>query len=260
MARILSFDCWYELLANYYECYGETEINYYYRTFDGFNYDNKGYNLGMWVHTIRNKYKKQKLSSEQIEKLEKINFRFENNYHTLEWERMYLLAVSYYNYYGNTMVPVNFKTLNGYEYDENGDNLTLWFSRQRELYRNNMLDDGRYRKLSKIGFVVWRKGDVSDKQILCKKFGIDYYKYSFLISIITYKEFCSKIYYLLDNRYEIVDDKGNINRIFFMNSDRLKMNIGFTTEELIEYYSCSYMNDLIDEYYLGKSKKKSLNK
>ena len=47
---------------------------------------------------------------------------------TMTWEDWYELAKVYFDYHGNLNVPFNFKTINGYEYDENGLNLgKKWF-------------------------------------------------------------------------------------------------------------------------------------
>lgn len=260
MAQILRFNEWFQLAANYYFHHGNTEVNYNFKTFNGYDFDNNGYNLGIWVYTIRNMYKKQKLSINQLEKLKTINFRFENNYYATEWEHMYSLAVSYYNHYGNSRIYRSFKTFNGIDYNDNGYKLGEWMSTQRRFYRKRILSKDRYEKLNIIGFVDCHNGSISEKQNICKKFGIDYYKYAYLIECITYKELSSKIYYLLDNGYDVVDKNGKINRIFFMNSDTLNIYTGFTTKELIEYYSYSYMQNLIDEYYGIDGKNKLLTK
>ena len=48
------------------------------------------------------------------------------------WERMYEYACKYYEHHGNLEVPFNFKTSNGFEYDEEGKiNLGPWITRQR---------------------------------------------------------------------------------------------------------------------------------
>ena len=39
---------------------------------------------------------------------------------------MYNLAKAYYEHHGNLEIPARFKTINGYEYDENGINLGYW--------------------------------------------------------------------------------------------------------------------------------------
>ena len=47
----------------------------------------------------------------------------------------YALVQNYYEHHGNLKIPVKFKTLNGYEYDENGISLGTWLATQRQSYK-----------------------------------------------------------------------------------------------------------------------------
>ena len=47
----------------------------------------------------------------------------------------YNLAKIYYEHYSNLEIPQTFKTVNGYEYDENGIALGNWVSQQRRAYK-----------------------------------------------------------------------------------------------------------------------------
>ena len=91
--------------------------------------DETGYNLGVWISTQRTR--QESLSEERRNKLELIEFRFENKKSTLSWEEMYDLAKAYYNRHGNSEIPRGYKTKNGSEADETGYNLGVWCANQR---------------------------------------------------------------------------------------------------------------------------------
>lgn len=55
--------------------------------------------------------------------------------HEEKWNRNYKLAKAYYEYYRNLEVSQFFKTVNGYDYDENGIALGRWISNQRQAYK-----------------------------------------------------------------------------------------------------------------------------
>ena len=128
----------YKLAKAYYEHYENLEVKAKFKTINGYEYDENGINLGDWIYTQRRAYKEQgnsKITEEQIELLNQIGMRFETNKRKKEWDKKYKLAKAYYEYYGDLGVPVNFKTTNGYEYDENGINLGTWISNQRIAYK-----------------------------------------------------------------------------------------------------------------------------
>ena len=77
---------------------------------------------------------------------------------SLSWEEMYELAKKYYEYHGDLEIPVKFKTINGYEYNDTGVNLGTWLYTQRQ---NKNLSDERRNLLSNIGM---RLRDDNDSQ------------------------------------------------------------------------------------------------
>ena len=50
---------------------------------------------------------------------------------------MYELAKEYFEHHGNLKIFSNFKTINGYEPNENGVALGNWIRTQRQAYRGN---------------------------------------------------------------------------------------------------------------------------
>ena len=87
------------------------------------------------------------------------------------WDRKYEYAKKYYEHYGNLEVLYNFKTNNGYEYDENGKiYLGLWIVRQRHNVEST---SERGQKLLAIGMRFENKIDTStweEKFALAKKY------------------------------------------------------------------------------------------
>lgn len=51
------------------------------------------------------------------------------------WKQKYNLAKIYYEHYGNSNILSTFKTLNGYEFCEEGFFLGKWLSNQRQSYK-----------------------------------------------------------------------------------------------------------------------------
>ena len=147
----------YELAKAYYEHYGDLEVPARFKTTNGYEYDEDGVALGAWIATQRNAYKGQcacRITEEQVELLKQIGMRFKTNKNEEEWNKKYELAKAYYEYYGNLEVPANFKTINGYDYDENGVALGMWISNQRQAYKNqgiNKITEEEIELLKQIG-------------------------------------------------------------------------------------------------------------
>ena len=148
----------YKLAESYYKRHGNSEIPRNFKTTNGYEYDEQGINLGRWISNQRQAYKgygTTKITEEQIKLLEKIGMNFDNvNFE--KWMKNYNLAESYYNHYGHLNIPRNFKTTNGYEYDEEGINLGIWINNQRMAYKGQgkyKITEEQKKLLEKIGMV-----------------------------------------------------------------------------------------------------------
>ena len=75
----------------------------------------------------------------QIEQLKQVKKSLQSM-NEEKWNRKYKLAKIYYEHYGNLEVSVNFKTVNGYDYDENGVALGMWVANQRQAYKCNVVN------------------------------------------------------------------------------------------------------------------------
>ena len=221
----------YKLAETYFKKYGNLEIKQNFKTLNGIDYDENGYNLGQWQSWQRKMYKKSKLSKERKDLLEKIGMHFETRDNDEVWNQMYMLAELYFKEYGNLEIPYKFKTLNGTDEDENGYNLGVWLVRQRQMYKKGKLSPERKELLDQIG-MIWEIRKRKDKnQELCNEYLIPYDE----VENISYNELYAKTMYLLDNNINIIiDDK--LNPIYNMSNTNMKVTYGVSLEELIEKY------------------------
>ena len=100
--------------------------------------------LGLWASTQRSSYKKGKLSSDRIDRLEAIGFVWDAK--EAAWQEMYNRLVEYKDKKGDADVPQS--------YDED-PKLSKWVSTQRRTYKKGKLSSDRIEKLESIGF-KWR--------------------------------------------------------------------------------------------------------
>ena len=141
----------YTLAKNHFEKYGSLErITSRYKTLNGIDKCENGYNLGNWVNTQRRSNKKGKLSKERKELLVKIGMRFDIKDNAETWTQMYTLAKNHFEKYGNLEIPQSFKTMNGIIKDENGYNLGKWLDTQRQKYKIGKLSLERIDLLEQI--------------------------------------------------------------------------------------------------------------
>ena len=97
------------------------------------------------------------------------------NIHEEKWSAYYNLAKAYYEHHGNLEIPGNFKTINGYEYDENGIKLGNWISNQKKAYNGkekSKITTERIKLLESIGmkwFLSEKKDDKLQSEIIDEK-------------------------------------------------------------------------------------------
>ena len=147
----------YKLAKAYFEHHGNLKTPRDYKTFNGYEYTEEGIALGMWIKNQRQAYKGQgsnKITENQIQLLEKIGMRFETNYKEEEWNKKYGLAKAYFEHNVNLEIPCSYKTLNGYEYAEEGIALGAWLITQRQAYKgmsNCKITENQIQLLEEIG-------------------------------------------------------------------------------------------------------------
>ena len=147
----------YKLAKTYFEHYGNLEIPTIFKTTNGYEYDENGIALGNWIGNQRQTYKgqgTQKITPYQIKLLKEIGMRFENKDIMETWMEKYNLAKVYFEHYDNLEIPKTFKTINGYDYDENGIALGAWIVTQRTAYKGdstNKITPTQIKLLEEIG-------------------------------------------------------------------------------------------------------------
>ena len=144
----------YELAKKYFEHHGDLEIPQKFKTINGYEYDATGVNLGIWLATQR---QNKNLSDKRKKLLASIGMRLRDD-NDSQWNKNYELAKKYYEYHGDLEIPVKFKTINGYEYNDTGVNLGPWLCTQRQ---NKKISNERRRLLNNIGM---RLRDDNDSQ------------------------------------------------------------------------------------------------
>ena len=152
-----------ELARAYFEHYGDLVVPYDFKTVDGYTRDEHGVKLGHWLARQKQAYKGQgggKISEERIEKLREIGMNFDEDRNTIAWNRKYELARKNYEHNGRLKTPRDFKTSDGYTYDEHGVNLNKWIEYQRRVYKgkeNSVLNAEQIEKLKEIGVTFLSK-------------------------------------------------------------------------------------------------------
>ena len=155
-----------------------------------------------------------------------------------QWNEMYELAKKYYAHHGNLNVPNSFKTINGYEYDENGVTLGSWINTQRVAKKRGTLSQEREEKLLAIGMVFDVRKNKSLIYDLCQVYGIDEKKNKAILKDIPYSEIVAKLKYLEEQQMPItITNNGLLHEIFNISNQALQEKYGISLEELIEQYS-----------------------
>ena len=220
----------YSLAKTYYEHHDNLNVPNRFKTINGYEYDEKGIALGSWIGTQRLAKKNGTLSQEREEKLLAIGMIF--NTLDIQWQEMYDLAQKYYEHYDNLNVPRNFKTTNGYEYDEQGLNLGSWIHTQKTSKKQGTLSQGREEKLLAIGMIFDIRKNKSLVQELCQNYGIDEKKNKAILKGIPYREMVAKIKYLEEKEIAITND-GYLHEIFDLSNGQLQEKYGIRFEELV---------------------------
>ncbi len=161
----------YKLAKKYYNHYGNLLIPKGFITLNGIDYNENGINLGNWIYTQRQIYNgtlDMSYDSNKINLLEQIGMVWSvyNNedYISENWLEKYKLAKEYYNHYGNLLIPRDFKTSDGINYDEDGIILGIWLANQRKVHNGTgrgKLEDSQVKMLEDLN-IKWRVRESSN--------------------------------------------------------------------------------------------------
>ncbi len=237
----LSWDEWYALASNYYNYHHNLKIAGLFKTINGYDYNDNGYSLGTWIYNQRKKYTSKTLSQEQIAKLERIGMSFQARKKSkLSWAEWYALATKYYEYYHHLQIPVNYKTINGIEYDENGEKLGVWLKNQKKFYDNNKLTVKQIELLEAINIIWNNRTNAELLDALLKEYNIDNNIDTTDIKRIPYRILKAKIHYLISHNQPLFVNSA-FHRLLFMSNVQMKEIYNISLEELIEkYYQMDY--------------------
>ncbi len=108
--------------------------------------DKNGFRLGAWVNSQRTARKTgtDALTEDRIARLDTLGIIWVDKAEK-QWNDMFQALCDYNNEHHTLNVPIKIKA-------KNGQNLYLWISRQRELYKQGKLTAERTEKLKNIGF------------------------------------------------------------------------------------------------------------
>lgn len=208
----------YNLLKAYYNYYGNIDLPPNFKTNDGINYSEDGFNLTEWLNNQKNSYNKNILRKEKIKLLEDLGIIWpdkEPKQDNLTWDEYYSLAKNYYNTYHNLKVKREFKTKDGVNYDEEGYSLGRWISRQRVNKSKGKLSKEQIELLDKIG-MIWSIENLYKTWDEAYQIAFNYYKEYGNLNVPT------------DYRTE---DNYNLSSYLYQN--RKKREQGLLTEEQI---------------------------
>lgn len=222
---VSTWNDYYNLAVIYYNHYNNLDIKSNFKTINGYEYDSNGYDLGIWLMSQRSYKKYNKLSDNKINMLNKIGMIWKK---MITWDDFYLMAKRYYKKYGNSYIPDNYKTFNGYEYDPNGYGLGNWFRAQKRKYENDLtMSQKRIELLEDIN-IDWNRENDSSLSLnftrlinYCKKNNID-------INTLNYYDFANILY-----------DNDDIEKFYRRNSVSLEElneeEIVYSIDSIIEY-------------------------
>lgn len=231
----------YQLAKNYFDIYGNLNISRKFKTEDGITYDEYGYALGEWLAGQKRDYTYGKLSEEQICKLEKIKIVWKG---VKSWDEAYDLAKKYYDVHKDLLINYNFKTIDGFTYNDNGYSLGSWIVNQRRNYKLCKLSKDKIKLLEDIGMTwsVIKSFDESYKLVL------KYYNEHGNINIP--KD------YILDDGYNLgsfIYNQKNLKRDGKLSPDRVKLfddlGINWTIKEVKKNPSWDEMFKLAKNYF-----------
>ena len=157
---VLSFDQRLKEVADYLKSEEGQNIIYVKKINRKFS---SGSDMSNWL-----RYNKPKIIgvSNENENALYIAQRFEWLEEKLDWSGMYELAKAYSeSHNGSLKISQNFKTVNGYEYDEDGIALGSWIATQRGVYKGQMrgiLTKEQIKMLEDIG-MIWFDDKTDDK-------------------------------------------------------------------------------------------------
>ncbi len=218
----LRWDKYYNLAKSYYHYHHNLEVPKRFVTKNGYDYDSDGDNLGFWIFNQRASYKRGELSSARIEKLNQIGMRFVCEDADTKWFNSYQLLKAYKEHNGNLDIPEDFKTINGYEYDDNGKNIRNFLESQKAINRSGGLSPQKKKLLEELGVdltYIDRNKEWGSYYQLVKA----YYEH--------YKNIQVPINFCTENGYEYSDSEDSKNIYTWLNTQKARYRANKLSKE-----------------------------
>ena len=150
------WDCAFSRLASYVKENGHARVpSRYCCEGEGGDEQSKGYDLGNWVKRQRQQMKKDKLSKENIERLERLNFDWSISFGTNEekWEYAYSELALFVEKNGHAQVPFIYYCKRKEDNDQTKDfHLGVWANNQRQQMKKKNLSSKRIERLKRLNF------------------------------------------------------------------------------------------------------------
>lgn len=243
LKKMYNWNYMYNLADNFYNHFYHLDIPVGFKTKNGYTEDQKGEDLGKWLLSIKKFHAEKILSEEKIQAMEDLNINWSLKISKNEiyktrgtWKQNYDLVVNFFNQFGHSDIPVDFKTNDGINYDKDGLPIGLWLQKQRKDYDNFLINKGdkKYQSLKAVK-IVWYPNDNQKRlEKICSKCNIDNNIVSCLSRLPT-RELKAKILFLKNNNLPIIE-KYTVSPIFFMSDKNLEAVYGVTLEEIINQY------------------------
>ncbi len=115
-----------------------------------------GYNLGVWQGSQRVNYKKGKLDTERIKRLEEIGFKWERERKDYAFEKGFQATLRYKKQTGDS-------NARAYDITPEGYKLGSWQSKQRQRHRMGKVAPERIKRLEEIGFKWYLSEEAFEK-------------------------------------------------------------------------------------------------
>ena len=224
----LQWNKYYELAKKYYEHYGILKIPTKFKTINGYEFNETGINLGIW---LANQRANKNLSEERRNLLSNIGMRFISLKEEKIWYSLYEQALKFYKQYG-AWSEENLDRIDNKDIIAYGSILS-WLKEQR---RNPDLNKDMKKCLSNIGFIFDTDKNIEEIKKICTEYNIPYEDNKDILDNISAKEFIIKIRYLLDNRISVVDRNNKLHEIFRMSNQVMIEKYHVSLEELYDKY------------------------
>ena len=228
----------YNVAKEYYEKYGDLLIS---STYEARDKNGKIFNLSYWVKNQRNLYKNNELEDWKMKLLEEIKIVCTSS----NWFKNYNVAKEYYEKYGNLLISSTYVVR-----DKNGEifDLSYWVKNQRNLYKNNELEDWKMKLLKEIKIVESKKSKNGNINVINNDTWMKYY-----LMLKDYKDLYGDIFisedYGSNDLYNWLEVQKKV-LVGRKHNDKIKISLLNDIDKNWKNTNISYLKKYIEEEYL----------